>query len=263
MHPTNCLNCGSNLQSYKFCPDCGQKATTHRLSFHELWHELVHYFAHADKSIFSLVRALAVRPGVVAREYVDGRRAKYFKPVNFFLVVGTILVLSLSWFHLPNEAAIMNLDQHAASIKNVEEQKRFLEMAGRMKHFVHYATKYSNVLNMVITPLYALIFWLFYKKARYSYIEHLVANLYFISFIMLFNSLLIVPWQSKVDFAQTGVFFVLTDIIYRSFAYRQFMGKPGIGPLLKAIGVSLFTLCFWFLLSWLVLQQYILTGFKF
>ena len=262
MHPTNCLNCGSNLNGYKFCPVCGQKAATHRLSFHELWHEIVHYFTHADKSIFNLVGALAVRPGVVAREYIAGKRVKYFKPINFFLVVGTLLVLSLTWFHLPNEEAVRNMGQGAANIRDVEEKKRFLEMAARMQQFYHYAEKYSNVLNMLITPLYALIFWLFYKKARYSYIEHLVANIYFISFIMLFNSLLLIPWQSKIAFTQTGVFVVLIDIIYRSFAYRQFMGKAGIGPLLKAIGVSLFALVFWFAISWLLLQQYILTGFK-
>ena len=262
MHPTTCLNCGSNLNGFKFCPVCGQKAATHRLNFHELWHELVHYFTHADKSIFNLVGALAVRPGVVAREYVDGKRVKYFKPVSFFLVVGTVLVLMLTWFHLPNQAAVMNMEQGAAHIKDVKEKKQFLEVAERMKQVYHYVTKYANVLNMLITPLYAFIFWLFYKKERYSYIEHLAASIYFISFIMLFNSLLIVPWQSKTSFAQSGIFFLITDIVYRSFAYRQFMGKKGIGPLLKAVGVSLFTVIIWFAISGLLVQTYLTTGFK-
>jgi hypothetical protein len=262
MQPTNCLNCGSNLNSYKFCPVCGQKAETHRLSFHDLWHDLLHYFTHADKSFFSLVGALAVRPGVVAREYVDGKRAKYFKPVNFFLVVGTILVLMLTWFHFQNDEMIVKIRQEAAKIRDANEQKIALERIERMQHVLHYATKYSNVMNMLITPLFAFIFWLFYKKARYSYIEHLVANLFFISFIMLFNGLLIVPWQSMATFTGSWIFYVLTDVIYRSFAYRQFMNKKGIGPLLKAFGVSLTALLVWAVISYFVLQTYIMTGFK-
>jgi hypothetical protein len=262
MHPTNCLNCGSNLNSYKFCPVCGQKAATHRLSFHELWHDLLHYFTHADKSIFRLVGALAVRPGVVAREYVEGKRVKYFKPVNFFLVVGTILVLMLAWFHLPSEEMIINMQHAAAKIRDAKEQKLVIERVERMQQVYHYATKYSNVMNMLITPLFAFIFWLFYKKARYSYIEHLVASMFFISFIMLFNSLLIVPWQNKTSLSTGWIFFLVTDIIYRSLAYRQFMGKKGIGPLLKALGVSVFALFVWFVISYFLLQQYIMTGFK-
>jgi len=154
MHPTNCLNCGSNLNSYKFCPVCGQKAATHRLSFHELWHDLLHNFTHADKSIFRLVGALAVRPGVVAREYVDGKRAKYFKPVNFFLVVGTILVFMISYFHLPTEDVVKQMNEAAAKSKDVIEQKRIAGMAERMEQVYHYMTKYTNVMNMLITPCF-------------------------------------------------------------------------------------------------------------
>jgi len=262
MHPTNCLNCGSSLNSYKFCPVCGQKAATHRLSFHELWHELVHNFTHADKSIFHLVGALAVRPGVVAREYVDGKRVKYFKPVNFLLVVGTLLVFMISYFHLPTDDIVHQIKEEAARSKDVTEQKHIVAMAERMQQVYHYMTKYTNVMNMVITPFYAFIFWLFYRKARYSYIEHLVAGLYFISFIMLFNSLLVVPWQTRFPASRFfPLFYVVVDVIYRSFAYRQFMGKRGAGAFFKALGVSLFTLLIWFLTSWILLQWYIVKGF--
>src|SRR5688572_5577066 len=104
MHPTNCLNCGSGLgTANKFCASCGQKANTHRLSFHDLGHDALHYITHADKGIFHLIKELARRPGTVAREYIDGKRAKYFKPINLFLIVGTILVFMTTTFHLIDE----------------------------------------------------------------------------------------------------------------------------------------------------------------
>ena len=141
------------------------------------------------------------------------------------------------------------------------EQKIVLTRVDMMQQEIHYVSKYSNVMNMLITPLFALIFLLFYKKERYSYIEHLIASMFFISFIMLFNALLIVPWATKTAFSFGWIFFLLTDVIYRSFAYRQFMEKKGFAPLLKAVGVSLTALLVWMLLSWFLLQQYIMTGF--
>ncbi len=64
MHLTNCLNCGSNLGSgYKFCATCGQKAATHRLNFHEIGHDALHYITHADKGIFTSIEAACPAAG--------------------------------------------------------------------------------------------------------------------------------------------------------------------------------------------------------
>lgn len=95
----NCLNCHFPLlQKTKFCPDCGQATAVHRLSFSHLLHEMVHFFTHADKGIFYLVRQLARRPGTVIREYVAGRRKVYFSPLNFFLIaVGMFLFVQTTF----------------------------------------------------------------------------------------------------------------------------------------------------------------------
>jgi hypothetical protein len=80
MSSPTCLNCEENLEiSAKFCPQCGQKTDTHRLTIGHIVHDSVHAITHADKGIFHLLKDLAVRPGVVAREYIGGKRKKYFK----------------------------------------------------------------------------------------------------------------------------------------------------------------------------------------
>ena len=98
MQPANCLNCGSALEpAQRFCPQCGQNADTHRLNFKHIWHDLIHAFTHADKGIFSLIWQLVYRPGVVAREYVEGKRKKYFNPFTFvILIVGFASVILIS-----------------------------------------------------------------------------------------------------------------------------------------------------------------------
>jgi hypothetical protein len=266
MHPTNCLNCGSSLgNGQKFCPTCGQKADTHRLSLHEVGHDALHYLTHADKGLFHLLRELVVRPGVVAREYVAGRRAKYFKPVNFFLIVGGILVFMTSYFHYANDTAVKQWKQLAAQAKDPVQQKLLNAQAERGVKATHFLSKYSNVANLLLTPLYAFILWVFYRKAGYSFIEHLVANMYFIPFTMLCYALLVVPWQKLLAIDSTGWMFlyafVIFQVVYGTVAYYQFINKKGAAPFFKALGVSLFTILLWVVSSSLLLTHYIAKGF--
>ncbi len=51
---------------------------------------------HADKGLFQLLRDLVIKNGQVAREYVDGKRKKYFSPLNFFLLVAAVFVFFFS-----------------------------------------------------------------------------------------------------------------------------------------------------------------------
>ena len=267
MHPTNCLNCGSNLGiTQQYCATCGQKAETHRLSLHEIGHDALHHLTHADKSIINLLRQLAVRPGVVAREYVAGKRVKYFKPVNFFLIVGGILVFMTTYFHLANDTAIRKIKQAATHAKDPVEQKQLYAQVERTTTATHYMSKYANVMNMLVTPLFAFILWLFYRKAGYSFIEHLVANLYIISFTMLCYALLVVPWQKLLAINLTGwlflIAFIIFQAVYGGVAYYQFINKKGAGQFLKAVVAYLLAMLLWTVsASWLV-YLYIRTGFQ-
>ena len=45
-------------------------------------HDVVHALFHVDHSILALIKALALRPGRVAREYVEGRRKQILRSVR-------------------------------------------------------------------------------------------------------------------------------------------------------------------------------------
>lgn len=75
MQPTICLNCETALSDgQRFCPNCGQKTDTHRLTWKHFSHEVFHALAPADKGLVYLFKKLVLRPGVVAREYLAGKR---------------------------------------------------------------------------------------------------------------------------------------------------------------------------------------------
>ena len=222
MHSTdnNCLNCDRPFApDERFCPQCGQKTDLHRLSWHDIWHDAVHYFTHADKGIFMLLRELAVRPGVVAREFVAGKRAKYFKPLNFYLLVAGILVLVLSRTLAANDAGAKPFQRKADTTVNSAEKEAYSVYAKRTRIVNNTVGRYANVLNMLATPIITAIFFLFYRKEKYRYIEHLVAHLYFVPFTMLFYALLISPLvylfnTPGITFLLIGIFF-LFEILYK------------------------------------------------
>jgi hypothetical protein len=266
MHPTNCLNCEADLHTgFKYCAKCGQKVDIHRLSFHEVGHDVLHYLTHADKGVLFLLGELALRPGKVAREFISGKRKKYFKPVSFFMIVAGILVFMTSYFHIADEALPKRIEMAAARESNPVKKQYLVGLADRMRNVDYYVSKYSNVINMLATPVFAFIFWLFYKRS-YSFIEHLVANLYFVSFTMIVYALVLVPFQAKLDASRTtwiimSIFF-LFEWLYKTFAYYRFINKKGGGPFVKALGVSFLTVFIWVGSAFLLVQQYIMTGFK-
>src|SRR5688572_7885209 len=155
MNPANCLNCGTALAPMQnFCSNCGQKADTHRLSFHDLWHDAIHYFTHADKGIFHLLKGLATRPGRVAQEYIDGKRKMYFKPLNFFLIVAGIVVFMTSTLHRDYPRPSNRTASSTGVRPSPQQIQAYREMGVRAQKINSITGKYSNVITMMATPLF-------------------------------------------------------------------------------------------------------------
>jgi hypothetical protein len=86
--PLVCLNCDAALtQGDAYCAHCGQKAFVNRLTVREIVRDFLHELVHVDRSALSLVHMLLIRPGYVARDYVDGKRKRYFGPFAFLVVI--------------------------------------------------------------------------------------------------------------------------------------------------------------------------------
>lgn len=272
MQTTHCLNCEAPLtEKAKFCAHCGQTAHLHRLSIGHIIHDGLHFFLHADKSIFILVKKLATQSGKVAREFVEGKRKKYFPPLNFYLIVSGLLVLSMSTFHVFEKGAAANNQQLEAMVASIPDpaakakaKVKIYTIMQRQSNAMYVLKKYSNVLGMCAIPLLSLLIYLFYCRGRYNYAEHLIANLYSGGFMAVFFSLLVLPLMALIDntwvsSVATGVYF-LADLVYRSHYYYKFMNRPGPVAALKAVGVILLVQLFWFALVMTLMFWYIRSG---
>ncbi|MFM9985765.1 MAG: DUF3667 domain-containing protein [Flavobacteriales bacterium] len=153
-----CLNCGHKYAG-NFCNECGQKAKVKRLDWHYLVHEIPHSIFHIDKGFFFTLKEMLKHPGVVIQEYLNGKRAKYFPPLTYLFILGTIA--GLVYLRIP-----------------------FVELSGNdapgkafVEKFLHLFGKNYNFVTLASIPLFGLITWLFYKKER-NFVEITTAHFF-------------------------------------------------------------------------------------
>ncbi|HYJ37617.1 MAG TPA: DUF3667 domain-containing protein [Chitinophagaceae bacterium] len=257
MHPTNCLNCGTILTADdQFCPSCGQKTNTHRFTLSHILHEFFHSFTHADKGFLGLTLDLAIKPGIVAREYIGGKRKKYFNPFTYYLLCTAIILFSVNLF--TNLGQPLKADPKiVAKIPNEKSKQAYFKIINRTNTASAFMKRNLNTASNLFLPFYAFLSWIFFRRRGYNYSELLVAYMLFTSFSSLIIALFFTPWLgaimkqgAKPILLYLGGATILIQIIYIGIAhYRFFQFKNPLyiilTSLVSLIGfIFLFTLIF-------------------
>jgi Protein of unknown function (DUF3667) len=90
-----CENCGAPVAG-KFCGACGQRRDA---PVHTLWHFTqlaTEDLTHADSRLWRTLATLLFKPGLLTREFLGGRRARYLPPVRLYLVLSVLFFLVAS-----------------------------------------------------------------------------------------------------------------------------------------------------------------------
>ena len=89
---TVCLNCGNTFKG-EFCPHCGQNASTKRLKITETAADFVNSFVGGDNKFMRTCIDLFTRPGYMVRDYLLGKRVRYYNPLQLFLFLLTVFAI--------------------------------------------------------------------------------------------------------------------------------------------------------------------------
>lgn len=250
-----CKNCETeNPHHYSYCPRCGQKTTLHRLSLHDIVHEAFHYFTHADKGLLQLIRDLAIKKGKVAREFVEGKRKKFYPPLTFFfLVIAINVFVSTKTDNHVNVNVEQQYQEELKKITDPVKKERWIEIYKRREQGVHFINTNVNTIAMVSLPIIAFIFWLFFRRSGYNYIEHLVAGMYMFGFFTLV-SIVVLPVSYFLKLPENPVYAVclFLQLVYYTLFYGSFIG----GRYVRAFFTSLFAILFLFFISGFLMWIY-------
>ncbi len=205
---SNCLNCANPVQ-HNFCPHCGQKASTHRYSMaHFVAHDLVHSVWHVDKGIFFTIKELFTRPGHSVREYIQGKRVNYFSFITLIL-----LLLAVAGFLNPYLKVTMSdlMSENSRKMMNVIEK---------------FTTSYPKITMLITLPISAFFSFIWFRRSKLNYSEHLVLESYKIIPLLLIGllySVLCVFYTNTVvlSILYFGVINIF-GMVYSTWFYYQF-----------------------------------------
>lgn len=227
-----CKNCEKSVDT-KFCPDCGQKTKTKRITTLNLLNDLRQQFIHIDSGYFYTCWQLATKPGHMVESYIAGHRINHFKPLKFlFWSVGASFVV----FHAIGMDKLFMENMAKTSSSDLTPGLTEKLMQNPM------------VIVLMMLPQMALFSWLLYRKKGYNYAEHVVADAYFFGFISLIGIIPNIIFKIMHDHFQTNLisyqtsFGLLTWLIYLVWAFHQlFKPKNPIIGLFKTLGVLSFS----------------------
>ena len=204
-----CLNCGAEIQ-HQFCPYCGQKNDVKKLNWHSLVHEIGHFFTHIEKGFLNTSFQLLTRPGRVIKEYLEGKRKKYHKPVSFYLIWAAIRLLTFTFV-----ISLMDYENFRSSSGNAFF---FSKEEGT------YIVQHNQVFGLLLVPIVSLFVWIILSRQKMNYIETLTASIYASAIIemLIFFQIIIVGLVLQINFL-TNSFVFQVQLVYTSWMFYCLM----------------------------------------
>jgi hypothetical protein len=88
-HAEFCKNCDA-ATSGNYCHQCGQATHLHVPSAREFLHEFVSHYVALEGKLWRSLKLLFLKPGLLTREYIEGRRVRYVEPLRLYLTFSII-----------------------------------------------------------------------------------------------------------------------------------------------------------------------------
>lgn len=208
-----CRNCAAEFET-KYCPECGTSAQIKRIDRHYVVHELQHGILHFEKGFLFTVKELLTKPGHSIRKFIEGDRAKHYKPIGFLIICS--IIYSFVSHYIGKYNTVVTVD------------KGYVD---KLSQWVIDHYNYSNIIEMFFLAL--TVKW-FFRKKGYNYFENFVLLSYLTGLGMLIGVIfLVIDYLAKTDTLQT-VYLPLT-IVYTVWAIGQFFNERKWMVYLKAL----------------------------
>lgn len=264
-----CKNCGRESDE-NYCPACGQKMGIGRLNFRSMIHNVILGVFNSDKGIFFTIKELYTRPGYMIRDYLEGKRVRYFAPFQMLFVLAAVYVV------LYGLLGLVQFDEKKFYRADINEY-----MGQGIAWVVNWMQKYIAFVWLLMVPLSGCLFrWICGKRFRHTYnwaetffiVAYIQAQQAVISVISLF----FFYFYRRITFARGGqiaafdviragegvqYILVLITVLLSAWTFRQLNGGSwfrNIGNMLIVnLLFYLFVVIFWFIFFTVAIMQHL------
>ena len=244
-----CPECGDPLVG-KYCHRCGEKPLgPHDLKLSGFLHHGLHELTHFDAKIFSTLRALIFKPGLLTTEYLAGRKKRYVLPLRLFLV---IFALNLFLYTRPGIALydvrfIAKNDKQGAIERLLASNAKKINLTSEalVDRINEHWQKDASFFQLADVFCFAILLaLLFYARHRY-FVEHLIFSLHTFSFSLLFGSLVWIYYAIAGIRSDLVVFLISFTVVllYLWRAIPRVYGTAGVSALLQALLLAIGLQC--------------------
>lgn len=215
----NCTNCHEPITG-DYCSSCGQKRfSPDNLSLSRFIRDFAKELFSFDNRLLRSLRPLLFQPGVLTRDYIDGKQKQFIRPVSLFVFV------NLFFFFVGYKIGLMNwsiltsngeqgrtMIEERANVKGLEVQEYVKELD---KSYVNY----QRSLFFAVIPLFALAMNVILIRKRRYFVEHLIYSIHYHS-----AYLIVLPLTSLLIVFVLGLF----DLMFSTRLAPLFGNESGL-----------------------------------
>lgn len=206
-----CLNCGEAAPG-SFCPACGQETAPAPRNLGEFLRGRIARYVTREGQLRQTVSRLLWQPGALTAEHLAGRRVRYLRPLQLYLMVSVIVFAAVQLFGLnldlrfygergvhvlrsarPTAEGSQGAGLALSPVRIVQEyvdlpgvrrfaalspQERFAFLRARRAPYVSYFV-------LFLVPAFALALGVFYRRQQRPFADHLIFGLHGQAFLLL------------------------------------------------------------------------------
>ncbi len=210
-----CLNCGNEF-SGDYCSHCGQKRADSRLTLGEILSDFIQTAFLFDGSLYRTLSGMLFRPGELIRSYVGGKRKTYLPPFQYFFLFMTLYLLVLNYL---GDDIFRYLNSGLTPGGNTVSRVQPVQTLVRRN---------MNIMDFLMTPIFAFYVWIFHRKSRINYAESAIFSVYvtgtgfFLSVLIVLLSLI----ETRFYMMRVLILFVYYPVTLIAFTREKIL--PGL-----------------------------------
>ena len=219
-----CKNCGS-VSGGRYCQTCGQRSSVYKVTFRETFEDLANAMSPVNGPLLITARDLMVSPGKILRNYLEGKRKTYYRPVSFFLLT-TVLYLVIR--------SLIGFDPFSDTSVVVEGGKVDESQLTEARNYM--LTNINNLLFIFVFTLGLFLKLFFYR--RYSLAEFLAVSFYLIGvYTLLVTANMFLVQYIEKSLQPLGIGMM---VLYFLYAMASFLQRPLFWVLIKSLLLFMF-----------------------
>lgn len=250
----SCKSCGQVFTG-TYCNSCGEKLMEPKdRSMRTFLKSILLFLNFADNKFLKTLLLPLKSPGLLSKEYADGRRVRYLRPLQLFFLLNLVYFLFpvLQLFNTSLRTQMYYLF-HSNMVRNLVIDRLVVEklsLDGFTLLYDEKTTGLAKLLIMVYVLLASLPLSLIFRKKQRYFTDHVVLSLELACYNIFINALLlsgllwilnkIVHWSGSglgvyLNDTTFTIIFISTNLYFIYRAARTLYGEKGKRLIAKSI----------------------------